>query len=139
MERDIGFLKKHFEDIKRCYFPNWDPEGTWKIGFLGDIEGHFDTEWNAVTYCREKTILFNKEIFSKEDHQIRAVVVHEICHAVVPGEERMHGELWRKEMERVAWEAEKKEKDMADIIYYTQRDWCYNEIFLNIKQENEKK
>ena len=85
----MTLLEQHYLDIKKLFFPRWDPEGLWRVsGSLGTGSGHICPDGHC---CMKERVLH--VLTGHADHE--RMLVHLICHAVT---ENSHESHWRDRM-----------------------------------------
>src|SRR5262245_17872383 len=85
-----------WEQVRRDYFPRWDPEGEWRLSLraVGKIHGLCEPEKKTVTVC---------VIHDDPDHR-DCLLIHEICHVWGGGK---HALGWQRRMTAAASRAQK--------------------------------
>lgn len=130
---EFKIFRKEFDYVRHHFFRGWDRKYRWRIGWWEDCpliriiptdkEGVILEQREtipgrsvilgkamATTVNKARVILFVYESLSPCDVGIpfmRALSVHEICHAVLGINEPMHGERWQTRMIKVAQHARK--------------------------------
>jgi hypothetical protein len=135
MDKDLRFLRSEFDYVRRHFFHSWDPKRRYRIGWWEDcpLEGEIQVEDKetkevttlqqretvpgrctvlgkamATTINKPKLILFVYEHFVDLARPfLRALCVHEICHAVAGVEKQDHGKCWQETMTKASQRAKK--------------------------------
>jgi len=94
MEEDR--LQKEFEWVRDLFFPRWDQKRRWRVKLAPDLHG-------ALGCCEPKRRTIYLAFIPTSDKG-RAILIHEICHAVTNG---CHGAKWQARMEKAIKRAEK--------------------------------
>lgn len=96
-----GRLKNAFELARAGIFPRWDRQRRWRCRLMTEqLQSHGDGLCVPATH----TIYITRRVLRMRRAQRLGVIVHEICHAVLP--RSSHGELWRRRMTRAAKRAQ---------------------------------
>lgn len=135
MEKELRFLRSEFDYVRRHFFHSWDPKRRYRIGWLEDcpLEREIQVEDKetkkvttlqqretvpgrcillgkamATTINKPKLILFVYEYFVDLGRPfLRALIIHEICHAVIGVEKQEHGECWQERMTKASHRAKR--------------------------------
>lgn len=97
-------LQERFEYVRKRFFPEWDPQGLWKVTF--------DPDRKTMGIClkKRKEIIISVE---SDDDELDRLLIHEICHTYYSD----HGLKWQYQMTAVAEAARKLgRKELADDI-----------------------
>lgn len=85
-------LSDVFQSVRTEYFPRWDRKRTWRVkssaSLLVDGICHMDRRLIVLRHSADW-----------ESADVRMTLIHEICHAVVPGG---HGQRWQGRMLKAA-------------------------------------
>lgn len=87
----MSAMRKHFQGIKRLFFPRWDQQGLWRVSTTSRrrVHGHCDPDRRVIEIVVQH---------SDPDERDR-LLIHEICHAVA---DLGHGMVWQRRMEKAA-------------------------------------
>jgi len=80
-------LEQEFEKIRFLFFPRWDRKRQWRVKLVSDLDG-------ALGLCEREQYTIYLTFVPKNDKE-RAVLIHEICHAVTND---YHGRKWFSRM-----------------------------------------
>ena len=88
-------LHRHFNEIKRLFFPRWDRQNLWRISTRSNrkVHGYCDVDWRVIEIVVQ---------YADQD-ELDRLLIHEICHAVAAGG---HGKVWQSRMEKAARRAD---------------------------------
>jgi len=96
-----GSLKKSFELVRAEFFPRWDGACQWRCRRMtSQLQCHGDGLCVPATH----TIYITRKLLRLSRPQRLGVIIHEICHAVLP--RSSHGAPWQRRMIRAAMRAE---------------------------------
>lgn len=74
-EEEVGptALRRHFEEIKRLFFPRWDRKNRWRVSSRSRrrVHGHCDPERRLIEIAVQ---------YANADED-DALLIHEMCHA----------------------------------------------------------
>lgn len=95
-------LQRAFRAVRKDFFPRWDRERRWRARASGLAAGLFST---TAGTCDRRTQLIRvaKEAADKGDDELNAILIHEICHAIIPGG---HGRRFLDRMLKAAAKAD---------------------------------
>jgi hypothetical protein len=93
-------LQRAFRDVRRIFFPRWDPKGQWAVKKVRHLP--ISAPVIACTNHSLKTIFIN--YLSNNKNNLYSILIHEICHAITSGQ---HNKRWEKRMMRSADKARK--------------------------------
>ena len=107
----VSNLNTEFKNVRNHFFPKWDKAGLWKCRLSRDpardvCEGYCDD--------RKKVIYFNGRVKEKD---LRLLLIHEICHAVMGAPSALHAAGWQRRMLQAAATAERfDEQTLAESL-----------------------
>jgi len=90
-----------FHEVKRTFYPRWDPNNEWTIQRRTRLSEGYNV--NAMCNRKTKTIEISRRFIAQDDNDLPWLLVHEICHAVAKGN---HGKIWQTRFLKVADRAE---------------------------------
>jgi uncharacterized membrane-anchored protein YjiN (DUF445 family) len=120
-------LQRHFQEIKKVFFPRWDRQDLWRVSSRSrrKVHGHCDPDLKVIEIV----------IQHSDPDERDKLIVHEICHAVA---EMSHGKKWQDRMEKAARKADELGRGRLasllreEIIGYQQSgselEHAYNQI-----------
>ena len=86
-----------FNEVKRTFFPRWDTANEWQVCRKTRLtEGYYG---NGRCNRKTKKIEINRSYIARDDDELRWLLAHEICHAIVEGN---HGLKWQRRFHQVA-------------------------------------
>jgi len=136
--KNLPYLQKQFELVKKEFFPRWDRKQRWKLELVHSkdtrlmLPGVFLLAW-----CdrESKTILFRARKISHSlffdlrwgisyygnecpfEQMVHCILIHEICHARTPDTGLGHGSTFQRHMDEAAWRAgELGYKKMKELL-----------------------
>ncbi len=89
-------LRAEFDRIRTEFFPRWHGGRLWRARIVKDLNG-------AMGYCDTKSKTIKAIGIPDDDDELAAFLIHEIAHAVAPGN---HSKLWLTRMEKAVQRAE---------------------------------
>jgi len=96
-----GGLQKAFEIVRAGFFPRWDRARRWRCRQMtARLQNHGDGLCVPATH----TIYVTRKVLRLSRPQQLGVIIHEICHAVLP--RSSHSGSWQQRMSRAAKRAE---------------------------------
>lgn len=99
-------IKKHFQEIKRLFFPRWDREGRWRIRISSRRRGH--------GHCDTDRRIIEIMVQHDDPDERDCLLIHEICHAVASCG---HGKAWQRRIEKAAVRADEiRRDDLAKLL-----------------------
>jgi len=112
-------LQRAFRDVRRNFFPRWDPKGQWAVKKVS----HLPISAPVIAYTNHslKTIFIN--YLPNNRNNLYSILIHEICHAITSGQ---HNKRWEKRMMKSA--------DMARKISNMQLSKMIFEDLANVKK-----
>ena len=84
-------IGKHFQEVKRLFFPRWDRQDLWRVSTTSrwKVHGRCDPDRQVIEIVVQHT-----------DTDVRdKLIIHEICHAVA---DMSHAKKWFDRMEKAA-------------------------------------
>jgi hypothetical protein len=95
VEDNQRILQRAFRDVRRNFFPRWDPKGQWAVKKVR----HLPISAPVIAYTSHslKTIFIN--YLPNTKNNLYSILIHEICHATTSGQ---HNKKWEKRMMKSA-------------------------------------
>ena len=100
LTRRQAALEREFAEVRSLYFPRWRNGKKWKVaeGFISDL-------WpNGECHIESCTIYISPQYVELGGHELRALLIHEICHVVASGG---HGKVWGRRLGKTVEVAER--------------------------------
>lgn len=122
-------LQRHFRDIKHLFFPRWDRDGQWRLSTRSRRRVH--------GYCDLKARTIEVFAIPGDPDDRDMLLIHEICHAVAPGN---HGVVWRRRMEKAAATADEIGRSRLaclirkEIVAYQEAGSVVTEAYASIRE-----
>ena len=88
-------MRRHFDQIRRLFFPRWKAGATWRLSNRSRRRVH--------GYCDPKRRVIEVVLRPDEPDERDRLIIHEICHAVA---DSGHGKKWQARMELAAKRAD---------------------------------
>ena len=104
-------LQSAFRDVRRKFFPRWDPKGQWAVKKVR----HLPVSAPVIAYTNHflRTIFIN--YLPNNGNNLYSILIHEICHAITSGQ---HNKRWERRMMRSVDQARKiGNKQLSKMIF----------------------
>ncbi len=104
-------LEAEFEHVQRVFFPRWDRRRQWRVE-----EGVRSESTCEEGFCdpERKVIFINSSVVSKGGEELALLLIHEICHAVVPN--GSHGKIWHRRMRTAISQAQRVRREQLATL-----------------------